>query len=596
LRDADLVVLQEMDPAGTERLARALGVSYVYVPSAVHPVPKQDFGVALLSPWPLEEPCKLLLPHQHRFRKLRRAAAVATLRSPLGPVRVYGIHFESPAGAWDRVRRDQAQAVLADAAGWAGPVVVAGAFDGRAGPQVLARAGFSWPAVKNTAAFDSTTSSPAACARRAMARRRPRRTRRTRATTTRSGRCLRPAPRASRRRSPGLGPARRSAGLYNGRRPAVAGRCEVSFAGRAVTRVFSLAAALGTLSLAPPAPAQEATLAELADRYRRGDRDTALGEIGLWTAEWTEREVENLLRRRPFDPALGFTAALLHVHRALLCAATDPDCSRIHLAAAARLLPAAADTPGCPDCAAFAPRLFLLVGLALQADLDVATAHHLVRAGLRRFAEDPELLTALGIALETGPGMRQYDQPPDAKRRSSPPVIRPGFAVEGDGSRGEWRPLPASSLGDAEAAFRRALAADPGLSEARLRLGRVRLLRGQAREAIEELQRVSREDGSLRRQYLARLFEARAHEKRGDAEGAARAYQAAVAVEPEGQSAWIGLGHALGLLGRREEAEEAFAVALGQRRVRGDPWWTYARGDLDRLEPLLAELQAALAR
>ena len=58
LRDADLVVLQEMDQPGTERLARALGVSYVYVPSAVHPEPKQDFGVALLSPWPLEEPRK----------------------------------------------------------------------------------------------------------------------------------------------------------------------------------------------------------------------------------------------------------------------------------------------------------------------------------------------------------------------------------------------------------------------------------------------------------------------------------------------------------------------------------------------------------
>jgi endonuclease/exonuclease/phosphatase family metal-dependent hydrolase len=153
LHDADLVVLQEVSPAGTERLARALGFAYVYVPSAVHPVPKQDFGVALLSPWPLEEPRKLLLPHQHRFRKLRRAAAVATLRSPLGPVRVYGIHFESPAGAWDRVRRDQAQAVLADAVGWAGPVVVAGDFNGRAGPQVLASAGFSWPTekVKNTA-------------------------------------------------------------------------------------------------------------------------------------------------------------------------------------------------------------------------------------------------------------------------------------------------------------------------------------------------------------------------------------------------------------------------------------------------------------
>ena len=153
LRNADLVVLQEMDRPGTERLAETLGMRWVYVPSAVHPVPKQDFGVALLSPWPLEEPRKLLLPHLNSFRKLRRSAAVATLRSPLGPVRVYGVHFESPAGASNGVRRDQARAVLEDARGWAGPVVAAGDFNGRAGPREMAGAGFFWAseAVKNTA-------------------------------------------------------------------------------------------------------------------------------------------------------------------------------------------------------------------------------------------------------------------------------------------------------------------------------------------------------------------------------------------------------------------------------------------------------------
>jgi tetratricopeptide (TPR) repeat protein len=76
---------------------------------------------------------------------------------------------------------------------------------------------------------------------------------------------------------------------------------------------------------------------------------------------------------------------------------------------------------------------------------------------------------------------------------------------------------------------------------------------------------------------------------------AARAYRAAVAVEPEGQSAWIGLGRALDLLGQREEAAEAFAAALGSRKQRGDPWWSYSRGDFDRLKTLLAELQVALA-
>jgi len=153
LQGADLVVLEEMDREGTERLARALGLEYVYVPSAVHPVPDHDFGVALLSPWPLEAPRKLLLPHANLFRRLRRSAAVATMRSPLGPIRVYGIHFESPAGAWGSVRRDQARAVLADAEGWSGPVLVAGDFNGRGGPKEMAKLGFFWAteSVRNTA-------------------------------------------------------------------------------------------------------------------------------------------------------------------------------------------------------------------------------------------------------------------------------------------------------------------------------------------------------------------------------------------------------------------------------------------------------------
>jgi endonuclease/exonuclease/phosphatase family metal-dependent hydrolase len=153
LREADLLVLQEVDRDATERIGRALGFGWVYVPSAVHPVPKRDFGVALLSPWPLVAPRKLLLPHQNRFRKLRRAVAVATLQSPLGELRVYGVHFESPAGGWPSVRRDQARAVAADAKEWTGPVLVAGDFNGRDGPRALANAGYLWAteAVTNTA-------------------------------------------------------------------------------------------------------------------------------------------------------------------------------------------------------------------------------------------------------------------------------------------------------------------------------------------------------------------------------------------------------------------------------------------------------------
>src|SRR4051794_18298998 len=98
LHAADVLVLQELDLAGTERLAAALGVNYVYVPSAIHPSSPRQFGVAVLSPWPIEDARNLPLPHQHRVRKMQRRAAAATIDSPLGTVRVYSVHFETAYG------------------------------------------------------------------------------------------------------------------------------------------------------------------------------------------------------------------------------------------------------------------------------------------------------------------------------------------------------------------------------------------------------------------------------------------------------------------------------------------------------------------
>ena len=56
------------------------------------------------------------LPHEHRFRKLRRAAVAATVRTPAGNLRAYSVHFETVYGLWSEGhRRHQARgAVLAD--------------------------------------------------------------------------------------------------------------------------------------------------------------------------------------------------------------------------------------------------------------------------------------------------------------------------------------------------------------------------------------------------------------------------------------------------------------------------------------------------
>jgi endonuclease/exonuclease/phosphatase family metal-dependent hydrolase len=145
LKDADLLFLQEMDGPGTEQLARALGMNSIYVPSALHPSSHRDFGVAVLSRWPLDDARKLPLPYQHRFRKLRRAAVAATVRMPGANIRAYSVHFETPFGLWSEGhRRQQARAVQADAAAWSGPVAIAGDFNGRAPADEFARTGFTW--------------------------------------------------------------------------------------------------------------------------------------------------------------------------------------------------------------------------------------------------------------------------------------------------------------------------------------------------------------------------------------------------------------------------------------------------------------------
>lgn len=129
LARADVIALQEMDEAGTELIARALAMNYVYYPAGIHPVPGKHFGNAILSPWPLEDDAKLVLPHLGHVRKMARIAVAATVRPPSGaPVRVYSVHLGTPSGISGGSRREQAAAIRADASAYP-RVIVAGDFN-----------------------------------------------------------------------------------------------------------------------------------------------------------------------------------------------------------------------------------------------------------------------------------------------------------------------------------------------------------------------------------------------------------------------------------------------------------------------------------
>src|SRR5512134_1621026 len=72
LRDADILMLEEMDDQGVDRIARALGLNYAYYPATVHPGNGKYFGPAVLSRWPIERSWKVLLPHEGWGRRQRR--------------------------------------------------------------------------------------------------------------------------------------------------------------------------------------------------------------------------------------------------------------------------------------------------------------------------------------------------------------------------------------------------------------------------------------------------------------------------------------------------------------------------------------------
>jgi endonuclease/exonuclease/phosphatase family metal-dependent hydrolase len=144
LRDPDILALQEMDAPGTERIARALGMNAVYFPSGVHPKHERDFGCAVLSPWPLEEPRKLLLPHGARVSGLRRSAVSAVVVRGAQRIRAYSLHLPSPLAISGGSRKAQLRALAADAATFPGPVVIAGDFNSHRKVEELATAWFAW--------------------------------------------------------------------------------------------------------------------------------------------------------------------------------------------------------------------------------------------------------------------------------------------------------------------------------------------------------------------------------------------------------------------------------------------------------------------
>ncbi|MCP4361694.1 MAG: hypothetical protein GY796_27090 [Chloroflexi bacterium] len=123
---ADIILLQEMDEKGTEKIAAALGYNFVYYPASI--LQGQNFGNGILSRWTILRPQKLILPHTSRFNGQIRIAVRATVLVNGRPLLIYCVHTEIYTASV-RHRRNQAAAVINDIPLDAEQVIVGGDFN-----------------------------------------------------------------------------------------------------------------------------------------------------------------------------------------------------------------------------------------------------------------------------------------------------------------------------------------------------------------------------------------------------------------------------------------------------------------------------------
>jgi endonuclease/exonuclease/phosphatase family metal-dependent hydrolase len=127
-KEVDIILLQEMDEAGTEQMARELQMNYVYFPAAIEPTYDKNFGNAILSRWPISDVKKIILPHQSLSNRMNRIATKATIKVSEGDILVYSVHTES-VFTLPSFREDQYKAILDDIDPEARFVIVGGDFN-----------------------------------------------------------------------------------------------------------------------------------------------------------------------------------------------------------------------------------------------------------------------------------------------------------------------------------------------------------------------------------------------------------------------------------------------------------------------------------
>jgi len=94
IRDADVLLLQEMDEASVDAIARELDYNYVYYPATIHPHHEKNYGTAILTKWLIVNHRKIPLPNSVSRVKQLRIAMMAEIQVEDRLLDVYNAHLE----------------------------------------------------------------------------------------------------------------------------------------------------------------------------------------------------------------------------------------------------------------------------------------------------------------------------------------------------------------------------------------------------------------------------------------------------------------------------------------------------------------------
>lgn len=309
--------------------------------------------------------------------------------------------------------------------------------------------------------------------------------------------------------------------------------------------------------------------------------------------KWPISEIERGLVQFPRTPAgvmlrsgadpskrLLEQMALLHVETAFAhYRRKDGDLMGVHLKWSGRIVRHELPWPerdvlrSTPIDRAFRTEFALLVAGFFHLELASDEARRFLDDELEVAPHDSRLLLARGITEEVASSERAQPR--------AVPEVRDRLPAEGTATArmsGRRR----AALEAATSLYRRALVTDPGLHEARVRLGRTLFDLGDMLEAQRELERALAQPLANHERYLATLFVAALHEHHHRRDDAERDFTRAAELFPAAQAPYLGLSR-LKALSDPAAAGETLLEMFGRSVAPGtsgvaDPWWLYDAG------------------